>query len=193
MVQVFPQSVRDLTLKQWTVEDYHRMLRAGILSSEDRVELLEGQIVEMVPQNPPQASRIDDGGDYLKVNPNGYVPVLELDNGTLAPGSEPEPDFAIVRPDPNRYRDRHPGPQDILLLIEVADATLTRDRSYKAVIYAKAGIPEYWIIDLPQRQMIVLHDPQGETYQKEQILGADDQRAPLQCPEVTVNLRYLLL
>ncbi|MBD2427696.1 Uma2 family endonuclease [Phormidium sp. FACHB-1136] len=193
MVQVFPQSVRDLTLKQWTVEDYHRMLGAGILSSEDRVELLEGQIVEMVPQNPPHASRIDDGGDYLKALFAQRAKVRVQLPVTLAPGSEPEPDFAIVRPDPNRYRDRHPSPQDILLLIEVADATLTRDRTHKAAIYAKAGIPEYWIIDLPQRQMIVLQDPQGGTYQQEHILGADDQRAPLQCPEVTVNLRYLLL
>ncbi|MEB3289127.1 MAG: Uma2 family endonuclease [Leptolyngbya sp.] len=193
MVQVFPQSVRDLTLKQWTVEDYHRMLGAGILSSEDRVELLEGQIVEMVPQNPPHASRIDDGGDYLKALFAQRAKVRVQLPVTLAPGSEPEPDFAIVRPDPNRYRERHPGPQDILLLIEVADATLTRDRTHKAAIYAKAGIPEYWIIDLPQRQMIVLHDPQGGTYQQEQILGSEDQRAPLRCPEVTVNLRYLLL
>ena len=193
MVQVFPQSVRDWQLKQWTVEDYHRMLGAGILSPEDRVELLEGQIVERVPQNPPHASRIDDGGDYLKALFAQRAKVRVQLPVTLAPGSEPEPDFAIVRPDPNRYRDRHPGPQDILLLIEVADATLTRDRTHKAAIYAKAGIPEYWIIDLPQRQMIVLQDPQGETYQREQILGADDQQAPRQCPEVTVNLRYLLL
>ncbi len=193
MVQLFPRNASDLCLKQWTVEDYHRMLRAGILSPEDRVELLEGQIVEMVPQNPPHASRIDDGGDYLKALFAQRAKVRVQLPVTLAPGSEPEPDFAIVRPDPNRYRDRHPGPQDILLLIEVADATLTRDRTHKAAIYAKAGIPEYWIIDLPQRQMIALQNPQDNTYQQEQILGAKDQRAPLQCPEITVDLRYLLL
>jgi Uma2 family endonuclease len=193
MVQLFPRNASDLCLKQWTVEDYHRMLGAGILSPEDRVELLEGQIVEMVPQNPPHASRIDDGGDYLKALFAQRAKVRVKLPVTLAPGSEPEPDFAIVRPDPNRYRDRHPGPQDILLLIEVADATLTRDRTHKAAIYAKAGIPEYWIIDLPQRQMIALQNPQDNTYQQEQILGANDQRAPLQCPEVTVDLRYLLL
>ena len=193
MVQLFPRNASDLCLKQWTVEDYHRMLGAGILSPEDRVELLEGQIVEMVPQNPPHASRIDDGGDYLKALFAQRAKVRVQLPVTLAPGSEPEPDFAIVRPDPNRYRDRHPGPQDILLLIEVADATLTRDRTHKAAIYAKAGIPEYWIIDLPQRQIIALQNPQDNTYQQEQILGANDQRTPLQCPEITVDLRYLLL
>jgi Uma2 family endonuclease len=181
-----------LPLKRWTVDDYHRMIAAGILTPEDRVELLDGQIIEMVPQNPPHASCIDDGGDYLKTlfasraNVRVQLPV------TLTPGSEPEPDFAIVRINDNHYRDRHPDPEDVFLLIEVADATLQPDRTHKAKIYAKAGIAEYWIVDINQRQVIVLQDPQGKNYQSERVLTADDQLTPLRFPNITVELKTLL-
>ncbi|MBD2029494.1 Uma2 family endonuclease [Phormidium sp. FACHB-322] len=144
------------------------MISAGILTPEDRVELLDGQIVEMVPQDPPHASRIDDGGDYLKAVFANRAKVRVQLPITLAPGSEPEPDFAIVRIDENRYRDRHPQSQDVLLLIEVADSTLKRDRIYKAEIYAKAGISEYWIVDFKKRQVVVSQDPQDGVYQSDQ-------------------------
>ena len=148
MAQVSSPTSAELLLKRWTVDDYHRMLASGILAPDDRVELLDGQIVEMAPQDPPHASRVDDGGDYLKAIFANRAKVRVQLPITLAPGSEPEPDFAIVRLDENRYRDRHPQPQDVLLLIEVADSTFKRDRIYKAKIYATAGITEYWIVDI---------------------------------------------
>jgi len=183
----------DLPLKRWTVEDYHRMIHGGILTADDRVELLDGQIVTMVPQEPPHASHVDEGGDYLKALFAGRAKVRVQLPITLSPGSEPEPDFAIVRIDENRYRDRHPTPTDIYLLIEVSDTTLMRDRHRKASIYARAGIPEYWIINIQQRQAIVLQNPQNDHYQVERIASETDQLTPLFAPDITVDLRHLIL
>ncbi|MBE9160325.1 Uma2 family endonuclease [Nodosilinea sp. LEGE 06152] len=193
MVQASSLTSADLFLKRWTVDDYHRMISAGILTPDDRVELLDGQIVEMAPQDPPHASRIDDGGDYLKTLFANRAKVRVQLPITLAPGSEPEPDFAIVRIDENRYRDRHPQPQDVLLLIEVADSTMKRDRTHKARIYANAGIGEYWIVDIKRQQLVVLQDLQDGSYQSEQTFTENDQIAPLLLPDVVVNLRHLIL
>ena len=193
MVELSLSRLADLPLKRWTVGDYHRMLASGILTPEDRVELLDGQIVEMVPQDPPHASRIDDGGDYLKALFAGRAKVRVQLPITLAPGSEPEPDFAIVRDDETRYRTRHPYPEDVLLLIEVADSTFKRDRGSKSKIYARAEIPEYWIVNFKQRQVLAFQNPQDGDYQTEQTFDNQDRLAPLLMPDVAVDLRQLIL
>ena len=180
-------------LKHWTVDDYHRMIATGILTPHDRVELLEGQVVEMVPQDPPHASRIDDGGDYLKARFANRAKVRVQLPITLVPGSEPEPDFAIVRFDENRYRDRHPGPAHVFLLIEVTVSTWQRDYTQKARIYANAGIVEYWILDINRQQVTVLQRPVAEAYQSEQVFTAADQIAAQAFPDVAIALQNLLL
>lgn len=193
MVQSRFLDIANPLLRRWTVDEYHRMVEAGILTSEDHVELLDGQIIEMVPQDPPHASRIDDGGDYLKAIFADRAKVRVHLPITLAPGSEPEPDFAIVRLQENRYRDRHPYPQDVLLLIEMADSTVERDRDYKTPIYARAAIPEYWIVDLKKRQVTVFQHPQGEEYQAERVYAETDSISPRLVPDVSVELRQLIL
>jgi Uma2 family endonuclease len=183
----------DLPLKRWTTDEYHHLIRAGILTSDDQVELLDGQIIEMVPQDPPHASTTDEGSDYLKTLFAERAKVRTQLPVTLAPDSEPEPDIAIVRIDPNRYRNRHPGPEDIFLVIEIADSTLSRDRNRKAKVYAKAGILEYWIVNLNQQQLIVLKNPQAGVYQSEQILLTNAQITPDAFPEVIISVQNLLL
>lgn len=183
----------ELPLKRWTVEDYHRMIGAGILTPDDRVELLDGQIVEMAPQNPPHASTTDESADYLKALFAGQARVRTQLPITLAPNSEPEPDIAIVRIDQRRYSDRHPAPADVFLLIEIADSTLQRDRTRKAKIYASAGIPEYWIVDLNSQQVIILRDPQANAYQSEQVLSIQAEIAPIAFPRIMIRLQNLLL
>lgn len=179
-------------LKRWTVDDYHRMIATGILTRSDRVELLEGQIVEMVPQDPPHASRIDDGGDYLKALFVNRAKVRVQLPITIAPGSEPEPDFAIVRFDEHRYRNRHPNPNDVFCVIEVAATTWRRDYTYKTGIYAQAGICEYWILDLNRQQVTVLKHPDGKTYSSEQVFTAADQIAVEAFPDIVIALHNLL-
>ncbi|XQQ07745.1 MAG: Uma2 family endonuclease [Leptolyngbya sp. IPPAS B-1204] len=182
----------DLPLKHWSVDEYHRLIAVGILTSDDHVELLDGQIVEMVSQDPPHASTTDEGSDYLKSLFAGRAKVRMQLPITLSSSSEPEPDIAVVRLDSNRYHDRHPTPEDVFLIIEIANTTLSHDRHRKAKLYAKAGIPEYWIVNLNQRQIIVYRHPQGDTYQSEQILETTDAITPLAFPEITVAFKNLL-
>jgi Uma2 family endonuclease len=186
-------SPAELPLKCWTVEDYHRMIQAGILTADDRVELLDGQIVEMVPQEPPHASNTSSFGNNLVILFSGKAWIRTQLPISIAPNSEPEPDIAVVRIDDRCYRDRHPTPEDVFLVIEIADSTLYRDRNRKAKIYASAGIGEYWIVNVNARQVIVLREPQGDMYQSEQIFAASDRISAVAFPEIDIELQHLLL
>jgi Uma2 family endonuclease len=182
----------DLPQRRWSVDEYHRMIAAGILTSSDRVELLEGHIIEMVPQEPPHASTTSSFGNDLVMLFAGKAWVRQQLPITIAPNSEPEPDIAVVQLDLNRYRDCHPIPEDVYLLIEVSDSTLSYDRDRKAKVYAKANIPEYWVIDVNKKQLLVFREPQGDTYQVEQVLGVKDAIAPAAFPDLVVELSNLL-
>jgi Uma2 family endonuclease len=192
MIQTQPNQLANLPQRRWSVDEYHRMIAAGILTSSDRVELLEGHIIEMVPQEPPHASTTSSFGNDFVVLFASRAWVRQQLPITIAPNSEPEPNIAVVRIDPNRYRNHHPIPEDVYLLIEVSDSTLNYDRDRKAKVYAKANISEYWVIDVNQRQLLVFREPQGDTYQVEQVLGMDDAIAPFMFPDVVVELASLL-
>lgn len=173
-------------LRLWTVESYHRMVEAGILTTGDRVELLEGQIIEMSPQLPPHASTTQRMARYLDrlLETVAYVRMqLPI---TLHPNSEPEPDIAVVRIDPNEYYDRYPGPDDIFLIIEVADSTLLSDRRQKALIYSKAGIQDYWILDVNTDQIYQFREPGTTGYKQESILSKDSPLVPLEFPTIQI-------
>jgi len=165
------------SLRLWTVEEYHRMIEAGVLTPSDRVELLEGLIVEMSPQLPPHASTTQRTARYLDRLLEGQAYVRMQLPVTLQPQSEPEPDIAVVRIAPNEYADHHPRPDEIFLLIEVADTTLERDRLQKAPLYAKAGIPEYWILDVNARQVYVFRNSNGSAYTEETVVGEGENLA----------------
>jgi Uma2 family endonuclease len=167
------------------------MIAVGILSDQDRVELLEGQIIEMTPQEPPHAAATSSFGNDFVLLFAGKAWVRQQLPVTIAPNSEPEPDIAVVQLKSNRYRDRHPIPAEVYLLIEVADSTLNYDRNRKAQVYAKANILEYWVIDVKQRQILVFRQPEGECYQVEQVLQENDSIAPVAFPEVVVELAGL--
>ncbi len=168
------------------------MIAAGILTTRDRVELLEGCIIEMVPQEPPHAATTSSFGNDFVLLFAGRAWVRQQLPITIAPNSEPEPDIAVVRLDPNRYRDRHPTPEDIYLLIEVSDTTLNYDRSRKAKVYAQASISEYWVVNVKQRQVLVFRDPQGDTYQVEQVCDAQAAIAIMAFPDLVIELANLL-
>jgi Uma2 family endonuclease len=124
-----------------TVSDYHRMINAGILSGSDRVELIEGDLIEMSPARPEHADYVDFIGETIKAQTDRKV---RLQNPiTLPEHSEPEPDIALVKP--RRYTNAHPGPEDILMLIEVADTSLDKDKQVKPPLYARYLIPEVWV------------------------------------------------
>jgi Uma2 family endonuclease len=193
MVQTQPTPLENFPLRQWTVDEYHRIIATGILTPRDRVELLDGYIIEMVPQEPPHASTTSSFGNDFVMLFAGKAWVRQQLPITIAPNSEPEPDIAVVKIDPNRYRDCHPSPDDVHLLIEVADSTLSYDRGRKAKVYASANISEYWIVDVNQRQIIVFREPIGDTYQVEQVLSMTDAIAPVAFPEIVIQLSNLFV
>lgn len=147
-------------VRRFTVDEYHRMIQAGILSEDEPVELLEGWITPQMARNPPHDITVDLVPDVLRPRlPAGWRVRAQLAITTA--DSEPEPDVAAVPGPASRYAQRHPTPAEVGLLVEVADATLQRDRTEKARLYARARIGCYWIINIPDRQIEVYTDPTG--------------------------------
>jgi Uma2 family endonuclease len=137
---------------QLSVSQYHQMIRGGILTDDDPVELLEGVLVTKMPKNPPHRLANELAREALaRLIPAGWH--INMQEPITTADSEPEPDLAIILGERRQYRDRHPGAGEIAVVIEVADATLVRDRELKKRLYARAGIPIYWIINLPERQI----------------------------------------
>ena len=143
-----------------SVAKYHAMIREGILTSDDRVELLEGLLVSKRPKNPPHSVVTGLVRAALeRLTPSGWH--VDSQEPITLEDSEPEPDVAVVRGERREYLDHHPGPRDIALVVEVADASLQQDRTTKKRLYAAAGIPVYWIVNLSDRQIEVYSDPFG--------------------------------
>ncbi len=145
-------------LRRFSVAEYHKLIEIGILTEDDNLELLEGYLVHKMSRNPPHDAAIQKIMKKLfRLLPPDWD--LRVQSAITLSTSEPEPDLAIVRGDESNYVARHPGPADIGLVIEVADATLTGDRVDKGRIYAQAGIPCYWIVNLVDRQVEMYTSP----------------------------------
>ena len=180
-----------IKVRLWTVDEYHRMIEQDILTSDDKVELLEGQIIQMSPQRPPHAATTQRAANYLTRLLVGQAYIRVQLPISLPPNSEPEPDIAVVCIDPREYFDRHPAADDIFLLVEVAKTTLKQDRTVKAPVYARANIPEYWVLDVQQRQLYVFRQPEADTYQQEIILNQDATISPVAFPDIDVAVNQL--
>ncbi|MEM1029903.1 MAG: Uma2 family endonuclease [Myxococcota bacterium] len=149
-----------VAVHRFSVEAYQRLGRAGVLTEADRVELLEGWIVPKMVHNPPHALAIELVDDALRaVLPAGWR--LRIQSPITTADSEPEPDVAVVRGGPRERDGRHPTPEDVALVVEVADSSLDTDRTIKARLYARARIPAYWIVNLVDRCVDVFEDPTG--------------------------------
>jgi Uma2 family endonuclease len=148
------------SILRFSVDKYQRMIEAGILTAEDKVELLENYVVLKMPKNPPHDGTLD----LVKAALAGLIPpgwLLRMQQTVVLSDSQPEPDFAIVRGTPRSFVARHPMAADIGLLIEVADSSLLRDQRDKTRIYARAAIAVYWIVNLVDRQVEVHTQPSG--------------------------------
>lgn len=145
---------------RFTVAQYHEMARAGILTEDDRVELLNGWIVPKMTKNPPHSATTRLVRVALdRVIPPGWF-VDSQEPITLA-ASEPEPDVAVIRGDRRQYLDRHPNASEVALVVEIADTSLDRDQVFKKSLYAEAGIAVYWVVNLVDRRVEVYTDPSG--------------------------------
>lgn len=146
------------SLARFSVTSYQRMIASGALTSDDRVELLENYVVVKTPHIPPHDSTIQRMlRPLLRSLPDGWD--LRVQSAITLSDSEPEPDFAVVRGSSADYESHHPFARDVGLLIEVADTSLARDRHDKGRIYATAGIPIYWVVNLVDRQIEVYRQP----------------------------------
>lgn len=177
-------------LRLLTVQDYHRMVESGILAADERVELIEGQLLKMAAKGTAHSAAVTR---IERVLSQRLAALLRLqDPVQLSDFSEPEPDVAIVQIDLLDYEDHHPTPAEIFWLIEVADTTLKRDRELKAPTYGRSQILEYWILDLQERRLWVFRQPGAEGYGREQILAESETIAPLAFPDCLIQVGEFL-
>lgn len=174
---------------KWSVKDYHQMIEAGILQDR-RVELLGGEIIEMSPEGAPHYMLGEDVAAYLRtlLNDRAYV---RFDGPITLKNSEPEPDITIVSLPREKYRQRHPYSEDILLIIEIANSTLDIDLGKKKIIYAKNKIREYWVIDMQQKTLILLQNPYQDNYQVKQEIKQGNLYLTA-FPDISISVEKLL-
>ncbi len=153
-----------LLKRRFTVDEYHRMAEAGILSEDDRVELIDGEIVEMVPIGSRHAACVDRLNRIFSELLERRAIVRVQNPIRLGRHSEPQPDIALLRPRADFYASAHPGPADVLLVVEVADTSSDIDREVKLSLYARAGVLEAWLVDLSKEIIEVHRNPSPDKY-----------------------------
>ncbi len=187
-------SAQDLMLQhrhRYTVDDYHRMADAGILSPEARVQLIDGDVIEMPPIGPPHASMVTELQNRLFRAVEDAAVVRVQNPVRLGPHDEPEPDLAVVTQPAAKYRTRHPEPADILLVIEVADSSLALDRDLKLRRYADCGIPEAWLVDANGKTILRCRDPGAAGYGSSEAIEGRQRVAIPGLPDGVLDLRRL--
>lgn len=173
----------------FTVSEYHSMAEAGILSEEDRVELIEGEIYRMAPIGSRHAGCVNRLIHLFK----GAEGILAAQNPVvLSDFSEPQPDMALLRWRDDFYATSHPNPDDILLLIEVADSSVGFDRGVKTPLYARRGIRELWLVDLTKSTVEVHRQPSTTGFQEIRKLQKGDRISPLAFPDLELNVSDIL-
>jgi Uma2 family endonuclease len=174
---------------KWSLQDYHLMIETGLLDDR-KVELLSGEIIEVSPEGAPHSSYCRETGEYLRRVLRDRAGISEAHPITLPSNSEPEPDIAVVRKSPTLYRDRHPQPEDIFWLIEISDSTLVKDLGIKKDLYANAGIAEYWVMNLPELELVVFRDLTASGYSSE-IRVKSGAISPLAFPDLSIEIQQL--
>jgi Uma2 family endonuclease len=174
------------------VDEYYRMGEVGILRPDERVELLNGRIVEMPPIGPRHNYAVGTLNAKLTIMLGDRAVCFCQGPVRLDRFSEPQPDIAVVRGPRERYLDAHPTPADALVVIEVSDATLTYDRGEKLKAYATAAIPEYWIVDIRHQRIDVYTEPDGDGYRSHAVVSRDQHLASRAFPHDSVDANEIL-
>ncbi len=181
---------QEVTRRRFTVHEYHRMGEAGILHEDDRVELIEGEIIEMAAIGTRHFSCVN-GLTRLLVRGVGDAAIVSVQNPVrLDEHTEPQPDLAVLRT--RDYRRSLPGPEDVLLLIEVSDTTLPYDRGVKLPLYARAGIREVWVVDLASEVLELYTDPSGDGYRSSKQARRGETVESTALPELALRVDTIL-
>lgn len=180
------------TRRAFSVAEYYQMGEAGILNEDDRVELIEGEIVEMPPIGSPHASCVRRMSQRLFEFVGTRALVSVQDPLRLSDRSEPVPDLMLLRPRADFYASAHPTAADVFLLIEVSDTTLAYDRGTKVPLYAREGVPEVWIADLKGKRVLVFREPSTAGYRDSHTMRASERLAPTAFPDVEFAISDIL-
>lgn len=182
------QNGQILTARLISVKEYDEMIEHGILTTEDKVELLNGVIIEKMPKGTRHALLNDIFADLLKETLGQKVYVRSQNPVILDDYSEPEPDIVLAEPPREKYLEKHPTPEDILLVIEISDSTLGRDRVTKSLAYSKAGIRQYLVLNLQNETVEDFREPNEDGYQYKRTLRKGDSLDLVLFPEVEIKI-----
>ncbi len=175
----------------FTVEEYHQMVDSGLFREDDRLELLEGEILEMSPIGSRHGAAVKRGNRLFSAALVGRAVIAVQDPVQLSDLSEPQPDLTLLRLRSDFYEAAHPRPEDIYLVVEIADTSVVFDREVKLPLYAASGIPEVWLLDLATGVLEVLRDPRSAGYRSILRLTAGETVAPLAFPDLVVDVAAL--
>ncbi len=178
----------EMTRHRFTVAEYMRMAEVDLLGEDSRVELIWGEIVEMSPIYIAHTSTVKRLISLLTKQLGERIILGVQDPVQLSDDSLPQPDIAVLRPQDNFYSQRQPGPDDILLLIEVADTSLRYDRRVKSKLYGAAGITDYWIVNLPGQQIEVYREPRPNGYRTVTHYAPGETLSPLAFADVSLRV-----
>jgi Uma2 family endonuclease len=178
--------------RQFNATEYNRMAETGILSEDDRVELIAGEIVEMSPIGSRHAACVRRLDALFNRRLGGVAQVSAQNPIRLDDYSEPEPDIALLKPRSDFYAEAHPLSSEVLLIVEVADTSVEYDRQVKAPLYARAGIPEMWLVNLPEEMILVYTQPENGAYQSHKQFVRGDSLSSTTIPELTLSIEDIL-
>ncbi len=178
--------------RQITVEEYHRMGDVGILHDDERLELIDGEIIKMTPIGSRHAYCVNRMTEFLVTRLGSRAIVSTQNPVCLGKFSEPQPDIAIIKRSERKYMTRHPDASDVYLIIEFADSSINFDRDVKLPAYAKAGIYEVWIIDLVSECIEIYQEPATSGYKKMNKNKGSDTFAPSSFPDITIAANWAL-
>jgi Uma2 family endonuclease len=188
-----PNVSATLPRHRFTVDEYLRMGEVGILHEDDRVELIEGEIIEMAPIGSGHAARVDEIAALLTRATGPGIKISVQNPLHLGQHSAPQPDLMILPQRPDRYVGALPTAVDVLCLIEVSESTLAYDRGDKLLLYARAAVAEVWIVDPVGPQVEIYTNPANGAYQTRRVAGRGETITPTRLPDLTVKTDNLLL
>jgi Uma2 family endonuclease len=182
-----------ITRHKFSSKDYHQMIELGILGEDDRVELIDGEIVNMAAIGSHHSGCTNKANTFFSQRLAGRALVSVQNPITLEDGTEPEPDIALLQPVNHFYVKQHPAPADVFFILEIADTSFLYDRDVKLLKYARAGIAESWILNLNESEILVCRKPSDGGYQDVQRLARGQSLALLAFPDVIINFDDLFV
>ncbi|MBI3973583.1 MAG: Uma2 family endonuclease [Chloroflexi bacterium] len=182
----------EMPRRRFTVDEYYRMAEAGILAEDDRVELIDGEIVHMSPISSRHAAGVKRVRRLFDRRLGDRVVVSVQDPVRLGSFAEPQPDIALLHPREDLYAEAHPGPENVLLIVEVADTSIQYDRQVKVPLYARAGVPEVWLADLTGDAVEAYREPSPDGYRVVRRLRRGERIAPQALPDLEIAVDELL-